>query len=131
MATRKVTFQNELNIMIEDYLSNPLEAELDRIIDGLTEEEQAERRQNITAVLEGRKTFEIPSARILLNIMEVWRAFRPSIYKKLKRTESMPLVAEKLLQEQNKVKAKLPPCRETTDMFTLVGEHDPLDEVIY
>ena len=30
MAERRITYDNELEIMIEDYLANPLEAELDR-----------------------------------------------------------------------------------------------------
>ena len=33
MAERRITYDNELEIMIEDYLANPLEAELDRIIE--------------------------------------------------------------------------------------------------
>lgn len=131
MATRKITFQNELQFMIEDYLNNPLEAELDRVIEGLSEEEQAERRADVEAVLKGRETFEVPSAQILMNIMEVWRAFRPSVYKKLKRMEAMPLVAEKLLQEQNRIKSKLPPNRNTTDMYAMVGQNEPSDEVFY
>lgn len=129
MTERRITYQNELHIMIEDYLNTPLENELDRIIPGLTEEEQETRRADVKQVLAGRERFEVPSAKILHNIMEVWRACRPSIYKKLKRTESMPLTAEKLLQEQQKIKSKLPYNRETTDMFTLVGkEQDPLNE---
>jgi len=129
MAQRRITYDNELEIMIEDYLTNPLEAELDRIIEGLEEEEQAERRAKVQQVLEGREKFEIPSAQILHNIMEVWRAFRPSVYKKLKRLESMPLEAERLLQEQGRIKSKLPYNRETTDMFTLIGrDEDPLNE---
>lgn len=128
MKERKINYQNELHIMIEDYLTNPLEAELERKIPDITEEEQAERIENVKAVLKGREIYEIPSAQILHNIMEVWRACRPSIYKKLKRTESMPLVAEKLLQENQKAKSKLPPNRETTDMFTLVGREDPLTD---
>ena len=66
-----------------------------------------------------------------MNIMEVWRAFRPSVYKKLKRMEAMPLVAEKLLQEQNRIKSKLPPNRNTTDMYAMVGQNEPSDEVFY
>lgn len=126
MRERKITRQNELHILIEDYLNNPLENELEREIPGLTPEEQAARKADVETVLEGRKTFEVPSAQILHNIMEVWRACRPSIYKKLKRTESMPLMAEKLLQENHKAKAKLPVNRETTDVFTMVGDEDPL-----
>ena len=38
MAERRITYDNELEIMIEDYLANPLEAELDRVIEGLAEE---------------------------------------------------------------------------------------------
>ena len=110
MEKRRITYDNELEIMIEDYLANPLEAELERVI-------------------EGREKFEIPSAQILHNIMEVWRAFRPSVYKKLKRMEIMPLEAERLLQEQGRIKSKLPYNRETTDMFTLIGkDQDPLNE---
>ena len=81
MEKRRITYDNELEIMIEDYLANPLEAELERVIEGLTEEEMAERKAKVQSVLEGREKFEIPSAQILHNIMEVWRAFRPSIYK--------------------------------------------------
>jgi hypothetical protein len=115
--------------MIEEYLANPLEAELERVIEGLEEEELAERRAKVQSVLEGREKFEIPSAQILHNIMEVWRAFRPSVYKKLKRMEIMPLEAERLLQEQGRIKSKLPYNRETTDMFTLIGkDQDPLNE---
>lgn len=129
MTERRITYQNELHIMIEDYLNTPLENELDRIIPGLTEEELEARRRDIKQVLAGRERFDIPSAQILHNIMEVWRACRPSIYKKLKRTESMPLTAEKLLQEQNRVKSKLPYNRATTDMFTMIGkDQDPLNE---
>lgn len=41
----------------------------------------------------------------------------------------MPLTAEKLLQEQKKVKSRLPYNRETTDMFTLIDKNeDPLNE---
>ena len=116
MAERRITYDNELEIMIEDYLANPLEAELERVIEG-------------QQVLEGREKFEIPSAQVLHNIMEVWRAFRPSVYKKLKRMESMPLEAERLLQEQGRIKSKLPYNRETTDMFAMVGkDEDPLNE---
>ena len=129
MAERRITYDNELEIMIEDYLANPLEAELDRIIEGLAEEELAERRAKVQSVLEGREKFEIPSAQVLHNIMEVWRAFRPSVYKKLKRMDIMPLEAERLLQEQGRIKSKLPYNRETTDMFTLIGkDQDPLNE---
>ena len=93
MEKRRITYDNELEIMIEDYLANPLEAELERVIEG------------------------------------VWRAFRPSVYKKLKRMEIMPLEAERLLQEQGRIKSKLPYNRETTDMFTLIGkDQDPLNE---
>ncbi|HAT97858.1 MAG TPA: hypothetical protein DCS50_01940, partial [Acidaminococcaceae bacterium] len=119
MAERRITYDNELEIMIEDYLANSLEAELDRAIEGLTEEEQAERQDKVKQVLEGREKFEIPSAQILHNIMEVWRSFRPSVYKKLKRMEIMPLEAERLLQEQGRIKSKLPYNRETTDMFAM------------
>ncbi len=127
MEKRRITYDNELEIMIEDYLANPLEAELERVIEGLEEEELAERRAKVQSVLEGREKFEIPSAQILHNIMEVWRAFRPSVYKKLKRMEIMPLEAERLLQEQGRIKSKLPYNRETTDMFTLIGkDQDPL-----
>ena len=42
MAERRITYDNELEIMIEDYLANPLEAELDRVIEGLAEEELAQ-----------------------------------------------------------------------------------------
>ena len=71
-------------------------------------------------------------AQILHNIMEVWRAFRPSVYKKLKRMDIMPLEAERLLQEQGKIKSRLPYNRETTDMFTLIGkDEDPLNEYPY
>ena len=108
MEKRRITYDNELEIMIEDYLANPLEAELERVIEGLEEEELAERRAKVQSVLEGREKFEIPSAQILHNIMEVWRAFRPSVYKKLKRMEIMPLEAERLLQEQGRIKSKLP-----------------------
>ena len=131
MEKRRITYDNELEIMIEDYLANPLEAELERVIEGLEEEELAERRAKVQSVLEGREKFEIPSAQILHNIMEVWRAFRPSVYKKLKRMEIMPLEAERLLllQEQGRIKSKLPYNRETTDMFTLIGkDQDPLNE---
>ena len=129
MTQRRITYDNELEIMIEDYLANPLEAELDRVIEGLAEEEMAERKAKVQSVLEGREIFEIPSAQILHNIMEVWRAFRPSVYKKLKRMEIMPLEAERLLQEQGRIKSKLPYNRETTDMFTLIGkDQDPLNE---
>lgn len=129
MEKRRITYDNELEIMIEEYLANPLEAELERVIDGLEEEELAERRAKVQSVLEGREKFEIPSAQILHNIMEVWRAFRPSVYKKLKRMEIMPLEAERLLQEQGRIKSKLPYNRETTDMFTLIGkDQDPLNE---
>lgn len=129
MAERRITYDNELEIMIEDYLANQLEAELDRAIEGLTEEEQAERKDKVKQVLEGREKFEIPSAQILHNIMEVWRSFRPSVYKKLKRMEIMPLEAERLLQEQGRIKSKLPYNRETTDMFAMVGkDEDPLNE---
>ena len=129
MEERRITYQNELHIMIEDYLNNPLEKELDRIIPGLTKEELEERKADIRQVLKGRETFEIPSARILHNIMEVWRACRPSIYTELKRRQTMPLTAEKLLQEQKKVKSRLPYNRETTDMFTLIDKsEDPLNE---
>lgn len=103
MAGRRITYDNELEIMIEDYLANPLEAELERVIEGLEEEELAERKAKVQAVLEGREKFEIPSAQILHNIMEVWRAFRPSVYKKLKHMEIMPLEAERLLQEQGRI----------------------------
>ena len=122
MEKRRITYDNELEIMIEEYLANPLEAELERVIEGLEEEELAERRAKVQSVLEGREKFEIPSAQILHNIMEVWRAFRPSVYKKLKRMEIMPLEAERLLQEQGRIKSKLPYNRETTDMFTLIGK---------
>lgn len=129
MEKRRITYQNELHIMIEDYLNNPLEKELDRVIPGLTEEESEERKADIRQVLRGRETYEIPSAQILHNIMEVWRACRPSIYTRLKRMEAMPLTAEKLLQEQKKVKSRLPYNRETTDMFTLIDKNeDPLNE---
>ena len=129
MAERRITYDNELEIMIEDYLANPLEAELERVIEGLTEEELAERKANVQQVLDGREKFEIPSAQVLHNIMEVWRAFRPSVYKKLKRMESMPLEAERLLQEQGRIKTKLPYNRDTTDMFAMVGkDEDPLNE---
>ena len=129
MAERRITYDNELEIMTEDYLANPLEAELDRVIEGLVEEELAERRAKVQSVLEGREKFEIPSAQALHNIMEVWRAFRPSVYKKLKRMDIMPLEAERLLQEQGRIKSKLPYNRETTDMFTLSGkDQDPLNE---
>ena len=132
MAERRITYDNELEIMIEDYLANPLKAELERIVDGLTAEETEERRAKVQAVLEGREKFEIPSAQVLHNIMEVWRAFRPSIYKKLKRMEAMPLEAERLLQEQGRIKSKLPYNRETTDMFAMVGrDEDPLNEYPY
>ena len=70
MAERRITYDNELEIMIEDYLANPLEAELDRVIEGLAEEELAERRAKVQSVLEGREKFEIPSAQVLHNIME-------------------------------------------------------------
>ena len=129
MAERRITYDNELEIMIEDYLANPLEAELERVIEGLTEEELTERKANVQQVLDGREKFEIPSAQVLHNIMEVWRAFRPSVYKKLKRMESMPLEAERLLQEQGRIKSKLPYNRETIDMFAMVGkDEDPLNE---
>ncbi len=43
--------------------------------------------------------------------------------------EIMPLEAERLLQEQGRIKSKLPYNRETTDMFTLIGkDQDPLNE---
>ena len=42
MAGRRITYDNELEIMIEDYLANPLEAELERVIEGLEEEELAD-----------------------------------------------------------------------------------------
>ena len=129
MEERRITYQNELHIMIEDYLNNPLEKELDRVIPGLTEEESEERKADIRQVLRGRETYEIPSSQILHNIMEVWRACSTSIYTKLKRMETMPLTAEKLLQEQKKVKSRLPYNRETTDMFTLIDKNeDPLNE---
>ena len=51
MAERRITYDNELEIMIEDYLANPLEAELDRVIEGLAEEELAERRAKVQSVL--------------------------------------------------------------------------------
>ena len=47
MAERRITYDNELEIMIEDYLANPLEAELERIVEGLEEEELAERRTKV------------------------------------------------------------------------------------
>ena len=53
MAERRITYDNELEIMIEDYLANPLEAELERVIEGLEEEELAERRAKVQQVLEG------------------------------------------------------------------------------
>ena len=62
MEKRRITYDNELEIMIEEYLANPLEA-------------------------------------------------------------------ERLLQEQGRIKSKLPYNRETTDMFTLIGkDQDPLNE---
>ena len=64
MEERRITYQNELHIMIEDYLNNPLEKELDRVIPGLTEEESEERKADIRQVLRGRETYEIPSARL-------------------------------------------------------------------
>ena len=125
MEKRRITYDNELEIMIEDYLANPLEAELERVIEGLEEEELAERRAKVQSVLEGREKFEIPSAQILHNIMEVWRAFRPSVYKKLKRMEIMPLEAERLLQEQGRIKSKLPYNRETTEtLCAFVSFHE-------
>ncbi len=53
MEKRRITYDNELEIMIEDYLANPLEAELERVIEGLEEEELAERRAKVQSVLEG------------------------------------------------------------------------------
>ena len=69
MEKRRITYDNELEIMIEEYLANPLEAELERVIEGLEEEELAERRAKVQSVLEGREKFEIPSAQILHNII--------------------------------------------------------------
>ena len=54
MEKRRITYDNELEIMIEEYLANPLEAELERVIEGLEEEELAERRAKVQSVLEGR-----------------------------------------------------------------------------
>ena len=79
MEKRRITYDNELEIMIEDYLANPLEAELERVIEGLEEEELAERRAKVQSVLEGREKFEIPSAQILHNITISWKCGAPSV----------------------------------------------------
>ena len=128
MSGRRITYQNELHIMIDDYLSKSLEAELGRNIPALTEAEAEERRQWVRQVLEGRKTCDIPSAQVLHNVLEVWRACRPSIYRDLKRKEAMPLLAEKRLQEMYARKGKLPYNRDTTDMYATVGAEDPLTD---
>ena len=76
MEKRRITYDNELEIMIEEYLANPLEAELERVIDGLEEEELAERRAKVQSVLEGREKFEIPAPRFCTIS---WKCGGPSV----------------------------------------------------